>query len=144
MELEKRVFAASADNFNELALELFNYQYQNNEVYRQYCNLLKVRAGNINSPEKIPFLPISFFKSHIIKTTEFEPDIIFESSGTTKNISRRGSAPALPVERERSPRAPRRGRRRRRGWQCPPRGYATRPNLRNVVPWSTTNRRQFR
>ena len=87
MELEKRVFAASADNFNELALELFNYQYQNNEVYRQYCNLLKVRAGNINSPEKIPFLPISFFKSHIIKTTEFEPDIIFESSGTTKNIS---------------------------------------------------------
>ena len=49
--------------------------------------LLKVRAGNINSPEKIPFLPISFFKSHIIKTTEFEPDIIFESSGTTKNIS---------------------------------------------------------
>ena len=87
MELEKRVFAASADNFNELALELFNYQYQNNEVYRQYCNLLKVRAGNINSPEKIPFLPISFFKSHIIKTTEFEPDIIFESSGTTKNIN---------------------------------------------------------
>ena len=87
MELEKRVFAASADNFNELALELFNYQYQNNEVYRQYCNLLKIRAGNINSPEKIPFLPISFFKSHIIKTTEFEPDIIFESSGTTKNIS---------------------------------------------------------
>ena len=87
MELEKRVFAASADNFNELALELFNYQYQNNEVYRQYCNLLKVRAGNINSTEKIPFLPISFFKSHIIKTTEFEPDIIFESSGTTKNIS---------------------------------------------------------
>ena len=87
MELEKRVFAASADNFNELALELFNYQYQNNEVYRQYCNLLKVHAGNINSLEKIPFLPISFFKSHIIKTTEFEPDIIFESSGTTKNIS---------------------------------------------------------
>ena len=87
MELEKRVFAASVGNFNELALELFNYQYKNNEVYSQYCNLLKVRAANISSPEKIPFLPISFFKSHIIKTTEFEPDIIFESSGTTKNIN---------------------------------------------------------
>ena len=87
MELEKRVFAASAANFNELALEIFNYQYRNNEVYRQYCHALKLHPASIDSIEKIPFLPISFFKSHIIKTTEFEPDIIFESSGTTKNIS---------------------------------------------------------
>lgn len=32
---------------------------------------------------EIPFLPIRFFKSHDVKTTSFEPDIIFESSGTT-------------------------------------------------------------
>ena len=84
IELEKRVFAASADNFTEIALELFNYQYRNNEVYRQYCHALKIHAEHIDSIEKIPFLPISFFKSHIIKTTEFDTDIIFESSGTTE------------------------------------------------------------
>lgn len=87
MELEKRIFAASADNFNGLALELFNYQYQHNTVYRQYCDALKTDAGAVDSIKKIPFLPISFFKTHSIKTTEFEPAAIFESSGTTRSTS---------------------------------------------------------
>ena len=87
MELEKRVFAASADNFNDLALELFHYQYQNNKVYRTYCEALKVNADSVNSIQKIPFLPISFFKTHIIKTTEFETDTVFESSGTSQTVS---------------------------------------------------------
>ena len=87
MELEKRVFAASADNFNDLALELFHYQYQNNKVYRTYCEALKVNADSVNSIQKIPFLPISFFKTHVIKTTEFETDTVFESSGTSQTVS---------------------------------------------------------
>ena len=37
----------------------------------------------ITSVERIPFLPISFFKTHQVTTTRFEPEIIFESSGTT-------------------------------------------------------------
>jgi phenylacetate-coenzyme A ligase PaaK-like adenylate-forming protein len=37
----------------------------------------------VDSIEKIPFLPISFFKTHQVKTTDFTPQIIFESSGTT-------------------------------------------------------------
>ncbi|MGB4842951.1 MAG: acyl transferase [Ferruginibacter sp.] len=88
-ELENRVFAASADNFNELAIDLFNYQYQNNIVYRRYCDVLKVNPATVNLIEKIPFLPISFFKSHEIKTTAFETDIVFESSGTTNSINSR-------------------------------------------------------
>ena len=87
MELEKRVFAASADNFNDLALELFHYQYQNNKVYRTYCEALKVNADSVNYIQKIPFLPISFFKTHVIKTTEFETDTVFESSGTSQTVS---------------------------------------------------------
>ena len=87
MELKKRVFAASADNFNDLALELFHYQYQNNKVYRTYCEALKVNADSVNSIQKIPFLPISFFKTHVIKTTEFETDTVFESSGTSQTVS---------------------------------------------------------
>ncbi len=87
MDLEKRVFAASAENYNELALELFNYQYQNNDVYRLYCNALKVEPDTIISIDKIPFLPISFFKTHVVKTTEFETETVFESSGTTNSIN---------------------------------------------------------
>jgi hypothetical protein len=37
----------------------------------------------------IPFLPIRFFKSHEVKTTSFESEIFFESSGTTGTINSR-------------------------------------------------------
>lgn len=88
MELEKRVFAASADHFNELAIELFQYQHRHNPVYRQYCDALKINAGAVDSPGNIPFLPISFFKTHQVKTTSFETGTIFESSGSTPTVSR--------------------------------------------------------
>ena len=87
MELEKRIFTASADNFNALAVELFNYQYQNNTIYRKYCDALKINTTVIDAVRKIPFLPISFFKTHVIKTGEFEAGTIFESSGTTGTIN---------------------------------------------------------
>ena len=87
MELEKRIFAASANSFNGLAVELFNYQYQNNTIYQQYCNALKINTTVVDAVHKIPFLPISFFKTHEIKAGEFETSTIFESSGTTGSIN---------------------------------------------------------
>jgi phenylacetate-coenzyme A ligase PaaK-like adenylate-forming protein len=88
-DLEKRIFAASSVNFTELAVELFNFQYGYNEVYRNYCNTLNILPGSINTITKIPFLPIQFFKSNQIKTTFFEPQVIFESSGTTSSVNSR-------------------------------------------------------
>lgn len=87
MEFEKRVFAASSDNFNALALELFNYQYQNNAIYRKYCDTLSTNIAEVDQIKKIPFLPISFFKTHEVKTTDFKAEIVFESSGTTQTIN---------------------------------------------------------
>ncbi len=87
MEFEKRVFAASAGNFNGLAIDLFNYQYQNNNVYRQYCDAIRTDPVTVDCIQKIPFLPISLFKTHAVKTTEFETETIFESSGTTQSVN---------------------------------------------------------
>ncbi len=72
-----------------MALELFRIQYQFNDVYKTYVDTLGVVPGDVKSIEKIPFLPIQFFKSKEVKTTAFEPENIFESSGTTgENTSR--------------------------------------------------------
>jgi hypothetical protein len=68
-----------------MALELFQFQYQNNEVYRRYVESLHVKPETIDSVTKIPFLPVQFFKTNAIKTTDFEAEIIFESSGTTQS-----------------------------------------------------------
>jgi len=72
-----------------MALEIFFLQYRNNEVYRKYINSIRIAPETIHSIEKIPFLPISLFKTHKVVTTIFEPEITFESSGTTgENTSR--------------------------------------------------------
>jgi phenylacetate-coenzyme A ligase PaaK-like adenylate-forming protein len=89
IDLEKRVFAAPGNNFNELAVEVFHFQYESNDIYRKYCDTLHVEPDKVHAIERIPFLPVRFFKSHQITTTDFEPEAIFESSGTTASINSR-------------------------------------------------------
>ena len=85
--LIKDVFSCTAQNFTDIAIKVFNFQYQYNKVYRAYCDILKINPAHVTTLEKIPFLPIQFFKTKQIITTEFEPAIIFESSGTTGSIN---------------------------------------------------------
>lgn len=94
------ILERTLENFTERALEVFNFQYQNNNIYRAYCDILKTNPAAINTLEKIPFLPIQFFKSKEIKSTEFEPCIIFESSGTTGSVNSKHFVKDLSVYEE--------------------------------------------
>jgi hypothetical protein len=85
--LRSEILSCTAANFEAIALKVFNFQYVYNDMYRSYCNLLKISPSQITSIEKIPYLPIQFFKSKAIKTTAFTEEIIFESSGTTGSIN---------------------------------------------------------
>jgi Acyl-protein synthetase, LuxE len=58
-------------------------------VYKTYVDTLGIDPSHVNTIENIPFLPIQFFKTSAVTTTQFKPEIIFESSGTTgENTSR--------------------------------------------------------
>jgi phenylacetate-coenzyme A ligase PaaK-like adenylate-forming protein len=84
LTLSEKIFhITSEQEFNAVALEMFQFQYQNNKLYQQYCDLIKVNMEEVEKVSQIPFLPISFFKSHQIKTTVFKEEIVFLSSGTT-------------------------------------------------------------
>ena len=72
----------SKSNFEEKALELFHYQAENNLIYRKYLDVLGIYHLDIKSIEKIPFLPISFFKTHKIIARDKKEEIKFLSSGT--------------------------------------------------------------
>jgi phenylacetate-coenzyme A ligase PaaK-like adenylate-forming protein len=89
MNLEDIFHHFSVVDFEKHALALFQYQYANNKVYRAFCNLLKINSHYITTLTQIPFLPISFFKTHPIQTGEFIPEIEFWSSGTTGNETSR-------------------------------------------------------
>lgn len=69
--------------FEKAALKVFRFQYENNLVYREFCDFLKTDVQRVKSLEQIPFLPIQFFKSHKVVSNESPIQEIFTSSGTT-------------------------------------------------------------
>jgi hypothetical protein len=52
-------------------------------------NALGTDVASVRAIEQIPFLPVRFFKTHSIQTGAFEPNMIFESSGTTSTTNSR-------------------------------------------------------
>jgi hypothetical protein len=80
---------SSQSGFDELIMEVFHFQYHHCMIYRQYIDALRVHPEEIKDPSKVPFLPISFFKSHEVKSGTWESAFIFESSGTTDQIPSR-------------------------------------------------------
>ena len=72
--------------FNDLALKIYDFQYKNNRVYREFCNLNNKNLDNVQEILEIPFLPISFFKTHKILSSK-KIEKTFFSSGTTNKIS---------------------------------------------------------
>jgi phenylacetate-coenzyme A ligase PaaK-like adenylate-forming protein len=65
------------------ALRIFQFQYTNNHVYRTFCTHLNVHPDAVESLHQIPFLPIEFFKSKKVLSSNNKPEILFTSSGTT-------------------------------------------------------------
>ena len=74
---------SSKKEFEKLTLKVFRFQYDNNLVYQQFCNLLKKNKTNVKKLTDIPFLPIEFFKTHTILSSSTPIQTTFTSSGTT-------------------------------------------------------------
>ena len=74
----------NAATFTDIALELFHYQYTHNSVYRRYAEALNILPEAVTDLRSIPYLPVSFFKTHdITSRASIPPELLFESSGTT-------------------------------------------------------------
>lgn len=86
--LKNEIFdIGSSDDFLRLALEVFRFQYENVPVYRSFCDFLRCDPHGINSLDKIPFLPIQFFKNNSIIVNQMDPEVTFTSSGTTGTVT---------------------------------------------------------
>tara|TARA_B100000767_G_scaffold275787_2_gene315639 strand:+ start:12694 stop:13623 length:930 start_codon:yes stop_codon:yes gene_type:complete len=64
-------------------IQTFFFQYENNAIYRSYCDLINFSKADVSSIEQIPFLPIQFFKTHEVKSFRGAEEMTFSSSGTT-------------------------------------------------------------
>ena len=82
MELIDQIFdIQSNEDFEKVALEVYSFQKDNCIVYSEYLNALnKPEPANVS---EIPFLPISFFKSHKVISGDSQEQVLFKSSGTS-------------------------------------------------------------
>ncbi|MCW9706817.1 hypothetical protein [Fodinibius salsisoli] len=80
--------------FEEKARQVFEYQFENNPVYKRYCQALEntsschpeLVSGSLDEIdlEAIPLLPIKAFKDAVVTAQpNDEPDLVFKSSGTS-------------------------------------------------------------
>ncbi|MGB3590662.1 MAG: acyl transferase [Nonlabens sp.] len=70
-------------SFKEVAIEVYYHQRRHNPVYKEYCDLLGI--DEVNQITEIPFLPISFYKSHRVTSQKIN-EAVFTSSGTTGDM----------------------------------------------------------
>jgi phenylacetate-coenzyme A ligase PaaK-like adenylate-forming protein len=75
------------EEFNNLTLQIFRFQFENNSVYRSFCDLLYKHPSDVKTIEDIPFLPIQFFKTHDVLSSSEPIKATFTSSGTTGSIN---------------------------------------------------------
>jgi hypothetical protein len=86
-EFVNNIFSVTPEKFRQQALQIFLEQYKSNTVYRNWVDALHIQPGSVRAIEQIPYLPVSFFKTHKVVTGNFKPQVIFESSGTTQTIN---------------------------------------------------------
>ncbi|MBW2960476.1 LuxE/PaaK family acyltransferase [Mesonia aestuariivivens] len=88
MKLEEQIFGIKNEaDFVNTSLQVFQFQYQNNEVYQKFCKLLNIQPQHVKTLQDIPFLPIDFFKNHQILSSSKNIEETFTSSGTTGNLT---------------------------------------------------------
>ena len=99
--LQEQIFnIKSEQEFNTLALDVFKFQFENNKVYRSFCDLLYKHPSDVTTVEDIPFLPIEFFKTREILSSKEKPVISFSSSGTTGSVTSKHHVTDLSIYEE--------------------------------------------
>ena len=97
-DLRQQIFnIQSEEEFIQISLKVFRFQASNNPVYARYIELLNININSVDCLEKIPFLPIEFFKSHKVSSSTEEAKAVFTSSGTTGNLTSRHYVPDLGI-----------------------------------------------
>ena len=80
--MNKLSFYESSISFHAQAINCYKEQFKHNSIYRSFCDLTNRNPSDCESLVQIPFLPISFFKTHKVLTGTPHCSHIFESSGT--------------------------------------------------------------
>jgi hypothetical protein len=82
-DFDNLITSVNASNFEDIALQVFHFQYKNNLLYQSYAKAIGKVPERVKSIMEVPFLPISFFKGHTVISGSWIPEAEFTSSATT-------------------------------------------------------------
>jgi len=75
------------DDFEKVSISIFRHQAANSLIYKKFLSYLNIEINSVKNSKEIPFLPIQFFKSHEIISSNDNVKLLFSSSGTTGNLT---------------------------------------------------------
>ncbi len=82
--LKNSIFSIKSEQeFNDIALKIFRFQYDNNPVYRKFTQYLRMDIKDVGHFREIPFLPVEFFKKQRVFCGNEKAELVFRSSRTT-------------------------------------------------------------
>lgn len=82
-----KIYHLNDQEFLDIAIQIFRFQAASNPVYKEFVGHIGVDINDVRQLDDIPFLPIAFFKSHVVKSGNWEPQTLFTSSGTSKQLT---------------------------------------------------------
>jgi hypothetical protein len=84
-EALRRQFDSRDAEFNTLALEVFEFQFERNRIYRGWCERQQLTPKNVAHWKQIPAVPTSAFKDFALTCFPVEEAVAeFHTSGTTR------------------------------------------------------------
>jgi phenylacetate-coenzyme A ligase PaaK-like adenylate-forming protein len=99
--MEQHIFnIQNEQDFAEVSMSIFKHQFKNNKVYRSFCDLINVYTSDVKKVADIPFLPIQFFKSRKVLSSNNDVQETFTSSGTTGSITSKHFVTDIDIYKE--------------------------------------------
>ena len=83
------------ETFDQIAMYRYRDQYAHVAVYREFCDHLGRTPERVLAVSQIPYLPISFFKTHQVLRAGADTSHYFTSSATTGMVPSKHYVPRL-------------------------------------------------
>ncbi|ACH38183.1 acyl-protein synthetase [Citrifermentans bemidjiense Bem] len=80
----------SDERFNDYCMKLFTLQYETNAIFREFCDVKKVRPGDITRWQDVPMVYNDVFKTHLVASFPLEQSVMACLTGGTTSLTQRG------------------------------------------------------
>jgi len=81
---------AEVPDFNGYCLRMFALHYQVNAIFREFCDVKKVKPGDITRWQDIPLVYNDVFKTHLVASFPLEKSVMACLTGGTTSLTQRG------------------------------------------------------